>query len=206
MTYFDGIKVGDRVWDFERGFGKVVAIWSDSFTVQFENYGHLGRTYTFDGVKYECYKCRQSLFWDEVKFEIPQRPKIELNEWRYVIDLVIENSILELDDKTELIDYIYAVNNGLARNDKETAEKALKQIKKFTRLLALRDQECQDSRGYEPKLGKKSYGITKEAISKKFHIYETYDNCPDRVYFKTEEDAKKICDILNSRKFDLEGE
>ena len=83
---------------------------------------------------------------------------------------------------------------------------SFEQIKRFARLLALRDQECQDSRGYEPKLGKKSYGITKEAISKKFHIYETYDNCPDRVYLKTKEDAQKICDILNSGRFDLEGE
>jgi len=28
---------------------------------------------------------------------------------------------------------------------------------------------------------------------------------PDRVYFKTEKDAQKICDILNENRFDLDS-
>jgi len=208
MAYFDGIKVGDRVWSFDFGWGEVEEIKEEKYilVVFKDEYEHIidYGYYNFDGQKIDNItnfkeSLNQVLFWDEVKFEIPKRPKIELKETEWKINLN--------DDCLEFRNEIAPdVRNGLTRNDKETAEKALKQIKKFAKLLALRDQECQDSRGYEPKIGKKSYGITKEAISKKFHIYETYDNCPDRVYFKAEEDAKKICDILNSRKFDLEGE
>lgn len=70
---FRNAKVGDRVWDFSKGWGTIVQICNDNYpiTVQFE-VGEIG-AFTFEG------KCSYSdlyprLFWNEIKFEIPEKP------------------------------------------------------------------------------------------------------------------------------------
>jgi len=88
MRYFDGIKIGDNVWGFgiewvtvediivvNDGIEDIELILVSTDTgIMFFN---------FDG--FECdergnWKNNfQSLFWDEVKFEIPRRHKIQLN-------------------------------------------------------------------------------------------------------------------------------
>ncbi len=198
MAYFDGIKVGDKVWSFEHGWGIVKELVYNlpyPIGVLFNNNQY--ETFTLDGKKEQF--CNQTLFWDEIKFEIPTRPKAELKECKYLIDLsnckVSKNMPIGCEDKI-----------GLFRNDKETAKKALKQIKRYTRLLALRDQECLDSRGYEFVYGLEQFVIFRNlnkiySIKPTKHIYS-----PTDIYFKTKEDAKKICDVLNSGRFDLEGE
>ena len=97
------------------------------------------------------------------------------------------------------------MQNGMFRNDKETAEKALKQIKRFTKLLALRDQECPNSRGYEfVEGGKNNYYIYKNNINGIWsYSYMVTNYSPCEVFFKTEEDAQKICEILNNDRFEL---
>ncbi|NPA45142.1 MAG: hypothetical protein GXO49_06400, partial [Chlorobi bacterium] len=94
----------------------------------------------------------------------------------------------------------------IGRNDRETAEKALKQIKRFAKLLALRDQECEDSRGYEFVRDKYNYYICFDKLLGGYFVGSKTKQFIYTVYFKTREDAQKICDILNSCRFDLEGE
>jgi hypothetical protein len=201
MSYFEGVKTGDRVWSFEFGWGEVTKI-EGSFYPIFVEFNSVDKVswYDYEGKKES--RVKQTLFWDEVKFEIPKRPKIKLKEDKYLICLK-ENRVVTMFDYR-------GVKTGIGRNDRETAEKALKQIKKFAKLLALRDQECEDSRGYEFNESKNNWTIKKdlaEEYDKQFVTSVTdYYYFPDRVYFKTEEDAQKICDILNSGRFDLEGD
>jgi len=197
MVYFDGIKIGDRVWSFEYGWGTVKELIYNSpypIGVVFDNEQY--ETFTLDG-KIEK-SCNQTLFWDEIKFEIPKKHKIKLKENEYFIDLEIS----EVVNGCKYAGY----GSGLRRDDKETAEKALKQIKNFMRLLALRDQECPNSRGYEFKLGERNYCLFKKEETGEYDYDNSYNCNYLGVYFKTEEDAQKICDILNYGRFDLEGE
>jgi len=85
MAYFDGIKTGDRVWDFEFGWGTVIELlkasdvdnWNvtpekdfDLMEVEFnDTYSGYGY-YDLNGVAFYS-KGNQTLFWDEIKFEVP---------------------------------------------------------------------------------------------------------------------------------------
>ena len=204
MAYFDEIKVGDKVWSLLHGWGTVVKLYKGYFEV---NYKYINGFdfYTLDGKYVRNNNMAQILFWDEIKFEIPQKQKIELKESKYRVD-VDYNKITKLNLDIDL--YTITINNGLTRNDKETAEQALEQIKRFTKLLALRDQECEDSRGYEFKYGGRNYYIYKDySNAKKHYTFSEYYNANEdffTVYFATIEDTQKICDILNKGKFDLE--
>ena len=130
----------------------------------------------------------------------PEKQKIELNEKGFFIELEdgeIYNSRIDINP---ILDK--AIKNGMLRKDKETAEKTLKQIRLFTRLLALRDQECKDSRGYEFIYGEDNYHIYKNNDG----VYTYGDYQYTKVFtvvFKTVKDAQKICDILNSGRFTL---
>ena len=206
MSYFDGIKVGQKVWSFEYGWGKTIEIEKDYIRVEFLEKNIKSRLYKFDGSLFHS-QTNQTLFWDKIKFEIPKKQKIELKECKYIIDVINENIYYDKN-------YLYRkinngnIKNGLTRNDEETAESALKQIKIFTRLLALRDQECEDSRGYEYEARRTSYCIIKNAdpFNQKYFAKQTslFEIEPTTVYFKTKKDAQRICDILNENKFDLE--
>ena len=196
MAYFDGIKKGDRVWDFRYGWGTVKSINAEEYpiVVFFPEFGY-HKSYDFNGKT--CKYLNQTLFWDEIKFEVPKKPKIKLKEDKYVIEPTLNEIHLECDTKSKRL--------GFGRNDKETAEKALKQIKRFARLLALRDQECYNSRGTDFAY-RNSYHIYYNGEEEKYMPYKAYSFILGSIYFKTEEDAQKICDILNSGRFDLEGE
>ena len=207
MAYFDGVKVGDRVWDFKYGWGRILYIDEDalakSLKVTFDRWDRDEFIwYTLDGKADRDFN--QTLFWDKVEFEIPKPPKIELGENKYLIDL--DDSAVDNDE-----DFInmrmgpYSQENGLFRNDEETADKALKAIKRFTKLLALRDQECPNSRGYEFRGGEDNWFISYSIRDNKWD-YEYASNYyeADKVYFKTSDDAQKVCSILNSGKFSLE--
>jgi len=204
MSNFKNVKIGDKVWDFIYGYGKVIDIENDSLypiVVKFKNFIGL---FNKNGIKINFEN--QTLFWDEIKFEIPKRPKIKLKKGKYLIDLN-DDTIYEND---KFIDYLYeeySKENGLVRNNKALAENVLKQIKKFTRILALRDQECIYSRGYEFIKGGDNwiikYDFAEEENNRWVTAYTDYYYFPDRIYFRTEEDAQKICDILNEGRFKI---
>ena len=74
MAYFDGIKVGDRVYSLAFGFGRVDGIdLSDDDYPLWVNFLRDGQSFTMDG-EYEKGEL-QTLFWDKPVFDPPQRPK-----------------------------------------------------------------------------------------------------------------------------------
>jgi len=186
MDYFSGIKIDDKVWDVVYGWGEVVDIEHndiDNFKVKFEK-GRNYENYDFNGVRYGCKYCNQTLFWDEVRIEAPDRPMIELE-----------------DDYSNTLQKAYFQPNI----------NSFHLAKRFTRLLALRDQECPDSRDFNnPRWGDEVYYIvynreTYDGIENPYEVKSTIHTIPEcAVLFKTEKDAQKICSILNSKKFILE--
>ena len=71
---FENAIIGDRVWTIEDGWGSIVKIDDKSkypIKVEFEPRGKL--TFTKRGF-YLLTDKRQSLFWDELKYEVPTKP------------------------------------------------------------------------------------------------------------------------------------
>jgi len=73
---FRNAKVGENVWDFIYGWGTIVEVYDITkfiypIEVKFDN----GKIifYTLDG-KYNDTEIYPRLFWDEIKFEIPEKP------------------------------------------------------------------------------------------------------------------------------------
>ena len=177
MSYFDRIKTGDMVWGFEYGWGVVVDVREKIFVVGFQNDDNIITiNYTLDGKAVD--QANQTLFWDEVKFKIPAKPRIKLkNDYSEYID---ENNFGNINSICQLV--------------------------KVAKLLSLRDQECPESRGFVPGKDDDKCYIFKdkelEADSWTVAIPGPAEEI-DKVYFKTEKDAQKICDILNSGRFEL---
>lgn len=75
---FRNAKVGDRVWSFEFGWGTIVEI-KNNFTysifIKFDGQLDLF-SFTFSGKRFN--ETKQTLFWNEIKFEIPKR---KLKKW-----------------------------------------------------------------------------------------------------------------------------
>ena len=73
---FEDVKKGDKVWSFVYGWGVVEDIRKKKLqiTVKFKNERD---TFTLDGKMYKT-DMYQTLFWDEVKFEIPNKPLPDL--------------------------------------------------------------------------------------------------------------------------------
>ena len=73
---FENVRIGDKVWCYLYGWGRVVGIGNDSdypIEVEFiDKYKHID-IYTYEG-KIAKMHDRPTLFWDEVKIEIPKRP------------------------------------------------------------------------------------------------------------------------------------
>ena len=77
VTFADA-KVGDRVWSLTDGWGVVIRLaprYKYSLLVRFEN--GADRSYTLWG-RYQVSDHSPTLFWDEVKLEIPEKPLPQL--------------------------------------------------------------------------------------------------------------------------------
>ena len=77
---FKNAKVGDKVWDFVQGWGVIsTVIDAQSVTrpihVKFDN--GLDEKYTINGTLYPDIS-NQTLFWDEIIFEVPKKPSPNL--------------------------------------------------------------------------------------------------------------------------------
>ena len=182
MKYFYGIKVNDKVWSFEFGWGNVIEINKDlMYPIVVGFYpSEYRETYDYNGRSMD--KVNQTLFWDEIKFDIPEKPKIKL-----------KNNYDEYIKEPEIAEASYS-------------GKSISQLRKIAKLLALRDQECKDSRGYEMAKWEPNWIIHYNVNFEKWFPKYSMITKKIAVYFKTEEDAQKICDILNSDRFILEGE
>ena len=86
---FKNAQVGDRVWDFLYGYGKVLEVDKDELWVEFESL-RIGkkRVYTFDG-KLRRVGYPQTLFWDKIKFDMPfslENELMKLKRKKYVFN------------------------------------------------------------------------------------------------------------------------
>jgi hypothetical protein len=91
---------------------------------------------------------------------------------------------------------------GIERPTKEQAERAAIEMRKFNRLLALRDELCGDY-------------VVRWVVSENYLIYYDYEdgkyaycsNCImetiSAVYFTTKESAQRACNMLNSGEVEL---
>lgn len=76
MAYFDGIKVGDRVYSIICGWTIVTEVdLNRVYPITTALKSGLSITYTLDGRYYLDDNAPQSLFWDVPQFTLPPRPK-----------------------------------------------------------------------------------------------------------------------------------
>ena len=77
MTTFEDAKVGDRAWDITKGWTEIKSINHNSIWPICTT---SGLSYTFEG-KIMAEDLNPSIFWDEIKFEIPPKPlpKLEVD-------------------------------------------------------------------------------------------------------------------------------
>ena len=71
---FRNAKMGDKVWDFVEEWGKIIKLGADAdypLEVKFNNGAF--NSYTWDG-KDRIADNRARLFWNEIKYEIPEKP------------------------------------------------------------------------------------------------------------------------------------
>jgi hypothetical protein len=71
MKTFENAQKGDRVWSIRHGWGVIKLIEDHKIWVKFENL--IWNIFTFCG-KLDIEDLNPTLFWDEVKFDIPQKP------------------------------------------------------------------------------------------------------------------------------------
>ena len=103
---FRNAKVGDRVWDFVWCWGTIEEICLGNkypLAVKFDNNGIKGK-YKLNGVYDAMSDTNPRLFWNEIKFEIPEKPfdlEEELRKLEVIEFSFDENSYLLFYDNEE---------------------------------------------------------------------------------------------------------
>lgn len=76
---FRDVKISERLYSFEYGWGVVISINKGKFPLQLQfDHSIVSFAYTFDGKGTRMAK-NQTLFWDEVKFDIPKKPMPDID-------------------------------------------------------------------------------------------------------------------------------
>ena len=78
---FKDAKVGDRVWSFVYGWGTITSITcgrSYPLSIRFDN--GCSESYTFEGKRINA-EANHTLFWNEIKFDIPPKPRQKCKFW-----------------------------------------------------------------------------------------------------------------------------
>lgn len=106
---FRNAKIGDKVWDIIYGWGNIISVIKDypfPIAVDFSN----GKTisYKFNGKNNDT-DINPRLFWDEIKFEIPEKPFDLEDELRRLEVIKFktdeQNYFLLWDNDVEKIEY-----------------------------------------------------------------------------------------------------
>lgn len=94
------VKVGDKLWDFEKDWVIVTFIANPKNNLYpiHVKVADTINTYTESGKPFST--SNRTLFWDEIKFDIPPPPKKKVKKWQWVY--------LGKDGKYFLTDYHYA--------------------------------------------------------------------------------------------------
>lgn len=70
---FKDAKVGDRVWHIRYGFGKITEICPQYVQQIIVDFGIAKKSFSYAGKEWEG-DLNPTLFWDEIKFDIPTKP------------------------------------------------------------------------------------------------------------------------------------
>lgn len=82
---FSKARIGDKVWSVRKGWGKIILTVADEYYPIIVRYEDAVReAYTKDG-KLMIGDRYPTLFWDEIKFKIPEQPKRRLKKWIGII-------------------------------------------------------------------------------------------------------------------------
>ncbi len=96
----------------------------------------------------------------------------------------------------------YIMLNGIERPTKKQAERAAIEMRKFNRLLALRDELCGD-KVVHWNTREAKYFLCHNEESKTWGINTSFCQSINTVYFTTLESAQRACDMLNSGEVEL---
>jgi len=118
-TTFENAKVGDRVWSFGYGWGTIQQINTNKYPllICFDNYQSEALEkvvcYTKKGTEF-LDNSNPTLFWDEIKFTIPTRPKRKVKKegWINIYKIGELPSIASVIYSTEEI----AISNKIENN------------------------------------------------------------------------------------------
>jgi hypothetical protein len=87
MKRFENAKVGDRVCSFRFGWGTIIKKCDTKASyplyVEFDDGDERRTTYLLDGY-FNIHEKHPDLYWDELKFEIPERPKRKVKKTHYI--------------------------------------------------------------------------------------------------------------------------
>lgn len=75
---FSDAKIGDKVWDFQNGWGVIVDLDSGDYPIIVEFHAGAVVSYTTRG-HFHSDGANPSLFWDVVRFEVPPKPPARLD-------------------------------------------------------------------------------------------------------------------------------
>jgi hypothetical protein len=204
--YFDDVEVNDLVYDLGDGEGIVTNIVTENllpdespyFTVIFNLDPTTEYKYHFSGVRFE--SIYQTLYYLNDKPEIiPQHPIKEYHlkggEFRVTdTGTVIRTPSNELSKEF-----------GVERISEELAVESMKIMRNFNRILALRDELCSDSAGYIFNKNLPNYFILFRFLTNTYVVeMDRYYFSPFTVYFKTENDANLVAQMLNEKEFPIE--
>lgn len=99
---------------------------------------------------------------------------------------------------------LYSVKEfGTERQTKEQIERAVVEMRKFNRLLALRDELCGDDAPNWNDEAIPKYSLLFDCKSKQWEYSLAYYRQITTVYFTSQESVKKACDMLNSGEVEL---
>jgi hypothetical protein len=92
---------------------------------------------------------------------------------------------------------------GARRPTQHQAERAAIEMRKFNRLLALRDELCGDVMVDWTNFKQEKFYLSHDEENKRWHIRSSFMSKASVAYFTTLESAQRACDMLNSGEAEL---
>jgi hypothetical protein len=97
----------------------------------------------------------------------------------------------------------FGASFGVKRETEEGAERAAIEMRKFNRLLALRDELCGDVMVDWTNFKQEKFYLSHDEENKRWHIRSSFMSKASVAYFTTLESAQRARDMLNSGEAEL---